>query len=614
MRKSYFLFLLCLHSVLAFAQDSVKIDSPKPLSAADSNLVQLFPVFSDQSIGVVSNEAYPDDYAQVDPIRQYGLMYANLGNMGSSAKALVYDAVPDISFDMGFHAFDLYQLRTDQAVFYKSLKPYTKVFFTQLANQSNGFFKASYGRMLSKSLTLHLNYVRLSQLGFYQRQKTKHTGLTIGLWYEPEGSKYKAWLIYGSKYNNQQDNGGITTDTLFNDVIYAQRNAIPVKLSAADTRYVQYEISLGHSYDLIPKKKSALLTLVHNMKVLKQEYKFSETSPDSAFYGKFYTYPQGLRYFAKNTGLYNYFGIRSGFESNRRSFVFEPGISYNRFVITYDTTGYTWNEIWLKSALSGTLGIFSLNAHAQYGLLDSKSNFRVDGEIIGDLGKWAALSAKMIFQQYPGTAMNYSFNISKIPVWENSLEKVTELGLYASLNIKALNLTLNARQFVLDKYIFFDQEALVKQATGTLAITQFSAENNLKFGEFHFNNKVHFQKKSNDIIRYPDWITTHSLYFEGNIFKKHLFIRPGIDVRYLSSYYADNYMPASGQFYLQDKTLLTDQWLADISLGFTISNFQGFVKMENVTRWATNNLQYLTPLYPQPEAKFRIGLQWQFLN
>ena len=73
-------------------------------------------------------------------------------------------------------------------------------------------------------------------------------------------------------------------------------------------------------------------------------------------------------------------------------------------------------------------------------------------------------------------------------------------------------------------------------------------------------------------------------------------------------------MPASGQFYLQDKTKLPDQWLTDVFLGIGIANFQGFVKMENVTNWVKKGIQYYVPFYPQPEAKFRIGLQWQFLN
>lgn len=596
------------------AQDSLRLKpSLLPLSS-DTNLITLYQVFSDQPTGILNFREFPDDFQQVDPCWQNGLFYANLGNIGSSHKSLVYDAVPDIGFDMGFHAFDLYQLRTERAIFYKGLRPYTRVFYTQMSGQNNGLFRGTYGRELSKNLTLHLDYSRISHLGFYQRQKVKHTGLTLGLWYQGTQNRYKAWLMYGSNYNTQQDNGGISTDTLFDQELYAQRDAIPIKLSNADTRYVQYEANFAHSYSLIDPKKTGLLNLVHKIKYIKQQYKFSDQNENDEFYGPFNTYIKGLRYYAKSIGISNYFAVQTGFDSNKRSFILEPGVSYNRFDITYDSSGYNWNELWLHGTLTGSLGVFKILAQGQYGFLDNKNNFRLSGEVSGDLGNWATLSARMILQKYPGTAMNFSFNISKISVWSETPDKTTEFALYAGLGVKPLNLNIYARQFVLDKYIYFDQQALVQQLDNTFTINQIGIDHSLKVWKIHFKNQIHFQTKSTDIIRYPDWVTRHSLYFEGKIFKNNLYLRPGIDLRYISRYYADNYMPASGQFYIQDKVLLPEQWLADVYVGFTVANFQGFAKMENVTKWLKSGIQYFTPLYPLPEAKFRIGLQWQFLN
>ena len=614
MIRSLFFTLFIFSDICLWSQDTSQVKKQIQVLSGDSSVVTLYPLLSDQPVGVINIKAFPADFQQVDPCWQPGLSFGNLGNIGSSHKSLMYLEVPDITYDFGFHAFDLYQLRTDNVIFYKGLKPYTMVFYTQLGGQNNGYFKGTYGRELSKTLTLQLNYSRISNLGFYQRQKVRHTGLTLGLWYQGERNKYKAWAVYSSNYNTQQDNGGIITDTLFDQQIYAQRDAIPVKLNSADTRYVQYEAMLGHSYNFLSPGKSALLTLVHRFKYLKQQFKFSDPNSNAEFYGPFNTYVKGLRYYSTNNGIYNYAGIQTGFESNKRSFILEPGISYNRFDIGFDTSGYVWNELWLHGTLTGSIGKFNLTAKGQYGLLDNKNNFRLEGNISGDLGRWATLSAKLILQKYPGTAMNFSFNISRNPVWENQLDKVTEFVLSANLDLKPLNLNVYARQFVLDNYIYFDKDALVRQFDKSFTINQIGVQHALKIWEIHFNNQVHFQTKSTDIIRYPDWITRHSLYFEGKVFKNNLFLRPGVDLRYISSYYADNYMPASGQFFIQDKVKLPDQWLIDLYVGFTVSNFQGFVKMENVTRWVNDSIQYFAPLYPVPEARFRIGLQWQFLN
>lgn len=600
--------------ILLAGQDSIPPNKDARALTSDSSVIYQFRAFSDQAEGVVDLNTIPDAIQQPDPIRQEGIYFGNLGNIGSSHKFLVYDAVPDITFDMGFHAFDLYRLNVANAIFYKGYRPYTKVFFTQMGGQGNGIFRGTYGRELSKTLSLHLDFSRMANLGYYQRQKIKHTGLTLGLWYQGMKNRYKAWLMYGSNYNNQQDNGGIATDTLFDNEIYSRREAIPVRLLNADTRYVQYELSYKQLYSLVNPGKPGLFYLVHQSRYVKQTFKFSDTYPNVDFYGPFYTYPKGLRYFSEVKGIQNYFGIQTGIASNRRSFIIEPGVSYNRYNITLDSTAYNWNELWLHGSLSGSVGPFSLLVQGQYGLLDALNSFRLSGEATGDIGKWATLSAKLILQKYAGTSMMYGFNLSKLPIWEGSPEKTTELAIYANLEIKPVNLNIYARQFVLNNYIYFDQQALVKQLAGAFTINQFGAEHRLKFWKIHFNNKIHFQTKSEDVIRFPEWITTHSLYFDGKIFKNYLQIRPGIDLRYLSSYYADNYMPASGQFYLQDKTKLPDQWLTDVFLGIGIANFQGFVKMENVTNWVKKGIQYYVPFYPQPEAKFRIGLQWQFLN
>lgn len=614
MTRLVLMLLLFCPAFMVSGQDSIPVNDDIRALSSDSSVIYLYPVFSDQAAGVVDLYALPDNLHQPDPIRQEGLYAGNLGNTGSSHKFLVYDAVPDITFDMGFHAFDLYRLNVANAVFYKGYRPYTRVFYTQMNGQGNGIFRGTYGRELSKTLALHLNFDRMNNLGFYQRQKIKHTGLTLGLWYQGMKNRYKAWLMYGSNYNNQQDNGGIATDTLFDNEVYARREAIPVKLRSADTRYVQYELLYRHSYSLLNPGKLGLLNLVHNTRYIRQTFKFSDPTANTDYYGAFNTYVRGLRYYSEVKGLQNYFGVQTGFEANDKSFVLEPGISYNRYNIALDTSGYNWNEMWVHGNISGSVGKFSVVAQGQYGLLDALNSFRLTGEISGDLGKWAALSGKIILQKYPGTSMMYGLNISKLPVWENALDKTTEFALYANLDVKPAKLSIYASQFVLNKYIYFDQQALPVQLSDAFTINQFGVEHRLNIWKIHFNNKVHFQTCSSDKVRLPDWITTHSLYFDGKIFKDYLHIRPGIDLRYLSSYYADDYMPASGQFYIQDKVKLSDQWLTDIYIGMAVANFQGFVKMENVTGWLNKKIQYYVPLYPQPEAKFRIGLQWQFLN
>ena len=586
----------------------------------DSFLVLRYDILNLESSGTIDRWELPDDFHEVDPGWKNGLSFANLGNLGSSAKPLLYDAVQDITFTIGFFAFDNYNLRSENAHFAKSIKPYTKVFFSQMGGQDNFIFKGEYSRQLSKSVLFSLDYQRISQLGFYTHQRTKHTGLTASIWYHGPKNLYDLWLSYTNNFNNQQDNGGVQSDTFFNQTIYQQRDAIPVKLSTSgttfNTRYTNYELLLGQQYSLVKPKvgKSTVITLVHQFKWTNQTVKFADNTSNQDFYGIFNTYPKGLRYFTTSQGLYNYAAVKLGVSSGKNALALEPGFSYNRFNVSLDTTGFIWSEAWLQAKLTGNLGVFNVTANGQYGFADNKENFKLDLIAQTDISKYLELSAHAIIQKYPGTTMNFIFHISKQKVWDQDLNKIDEQALYLSLNIKPAKLVLFANQFNVNNYIYFDTTGFPRQIAGSFQIAQFGLINQLKLWKIHLNNKISYQTKNSDRIRLPQWVSNSSIFFEGRIFKKSLFLRPGINLRYISSYFADNYMPASGQFYLQDKIQLKSQLLWDVFMDFKVKNFQAFVKMENMGKWFSPVINYLTPLYPLPEAKFRFGLQWQFLN
>ena len=612
------LVLIFLFSGLSlFGQDTLLSDPFAKFDLLkDSNLLVQYNIFNAESVGIIDRTILAEDFHQADPGWRNGLSYANLGNFGSSAKPLVYDAVQDITFTLGFFAFDLYYLKADQIHFIKGEKPYTKVYYSQAGGQDNFIFKGEYTRRLSKTVLFSLDFQRISNLGFYVNQKTKHTGLTAGIWYHGPKNRYDLWLGYCNNFNNQQDNGGITTDTVFDELIYDQREAIPVKLTKANTRYTNYEVSLGQNYSLLGRDstKSSVLTLVHRSKWYKQSIKFYDPESNPSFYGIFSTYPNGLRYFTTNTGIYNYGGIRLGLSSGVNALSLEPGVSFNRFDVKLDTTGFIWSELWLHTKLTGNLGAFNIVAAGQYGFSDNKENYRLELIAGTDIGNWAELSARAIIQKYPATTMNYVFHISKQRVWDQDLSKIDEQALYLNLRIKPLNLRVFSNQFSLDHYVFFDEQAFPRQVDGNFQIAQLGLDHKLKLWKFYLTNMITYQTKNSDKIRLPQWVTQNSFYFEGRVFNNSLYLRPGINLRYISSYYADNYSPASGQFYLQNQVKLKEQLLWDVFLDFKVKNFQGFIKFENIGKWFSPVINYFTPLYPLPEAKFRFGIQWQFLN
>jgi hypothetical protein len=94
----------------------------------------------------------------------------------------------------------------------------------------------------------------------------------------------------------------------------------------------------------------------------------------------------------------------------------------------------------------------------------------------------------------------------------------------------------------------------------------------------------------------------------------------GLDLRYLSSYFADGYSPVLGQFFYQDVQKISVRPDLAVYANFRIRSFTAFVRIENLNTATTqygfgfkkNN--FAAPLYPMPGMVFRLGIFWNFVN
>jgi len=610
MKYLIFIVFICIVSNSS-AQDSLSGTFNRINQLKDTSLIIKFEAFLPDSDEPLNRNEISLSTIEIDKTRATGSYFAHLGTWGSSAKPLRYDAVTDITFDMGFHAYDLYQLRAHNLPFYYGKLPYTRVMYSQVGGQNNSVFEGEFGREIHKNLMFSLGHKRVTNLGFYQHQQTKHSALNMGIWWRNNSGTYNGWLTYANNFNNEQHNGGILSDSLFGESIFNERSAIPVRNNTANTRYTHYEIILGQDIPIIKgKNNSAPLVLVQRSKLLLQRFKFSDPNPDSAFYGRFFTYPQGSRYYSKNNALYNYGGIRF----SKGGWSLEPGAAFNRFDIVSDTSGFIWDELWLQGKGAGTLGPVSIQSNAQYGFADNNGSYKFETVGTLDIKKWGLLTGTMLWQRYPGTVMNFIFEISKQAIWDQRLDRTSESQQKISLLIRPLKLNVEVKNITLDRYIYFDTTGLPVQDAGRMNIQSLTAKHQLQFKGFHFNNTLSIQVTDKDILRIPQYITEHQLYYEGKILWNKLLSQSGIKFRHISSYRADNFMPASGQFILQNSTTLPSQWMADVFINAQIRNFSFFIVMEQANAFWDSRINYFTPLYPIHERRFRFGLQWRFLN
>jgi hypothetical protein len=90
-------------------------------------------------------------------------------------------------------------------------------------------------------------------------------------------------------------------------------------------------------------------------------------------------------------------------------------------------------------------------------------------------------------------------------------------------------------------------------------------------------------------------------------------VQIGFDVSFYSSYYADAYMPALGQYYLQNRKLIGNYPFIDFFFNMKVKHANIFFKSEHVNS-GFMGAYYLAPHIPAPDRSFKVGIRWMFYD
>jgi hypothetical protein len=117
-----------------------------------------------------------------------------------------------------------------------------------------------------------------------------------------------------------------------------------------------------------------------------------------------------------------------------------------------------------------------------------------------------------------------------------------------------------------------------------------------------------------DVLPLPAFALFSNLYYKSKWFSV-LGIQAGVNVHYNTAYYAPNYMPATGRFYLQNETKIGNFPLVNAYLNFHLKQARIFVEYYHVNNLIINGKNYFSmPRYPLNPAILKWGVSWNFYN
>lgn len=564
------------------------------------------------------------DFRLYDPTRRQTPDWGALGNLGTPARPLWFETPARRGFDTGAHGFDLYRLEADSLRFYRNVRAFSEVFFSQGPKQDDAMFTAQLGRTFSGGSTFAFAYRSFNNLGQFRYQQARHNSLSAGVWL-PAGKRYDGFFIFCQNIFRQQDNGGVVTDTLFGKGQFEGPIDAEIRLpdGKAQTRFSDRVLQLTQHLKFTDSDSSSRVFRVsHTIAWTKASWKFTDAGlkSDSLFFNDFFlTDRRGLRNFISLDRLDNTFTLNTFKQktSGRSSDVLALGLLHSWFDLHQEPLDSSFSNFFL----TGELGItpserFGLRARGELGLLDNFGEYRVSGLLSLGLGKAGQFRASVLSQRRPPALLQYRAFVSFRELWHNDFQKPLETSLSATYALPAIGLEATGRTHLVNNFIYFDQNGRPAQTGAPLQIAQLLLSENLRLGRLHFDNTVGLQQiNRDDVLRLPKWFSENSLYFAGKVFKKRMDLRAGVDLRVNGDFRPDAYQPLLWQFHLQDSLSQKPYPWVDLFLAFKVRTFRFFIRYENLkAAWEPEKAFYQTARHPLPFNALRFGINWRFMD
>lgn len=626
--KNLFLFILFLSSY-AFAQN----DSNQNLDQNPNKVkptVDLYKIYSLQK-----DTTYVDTSLTIQSEYKYNLLRKDIfgllpfANEGHTYNTLNFGLIEKSPFpNFGFTAKHFNYLETKNINYYSVPTPLTDLYFKTVMEQGqtlDAFLTVN----TKPNLNFSIAYRGLRSLGKYVNNLTSSGNFRFTTSYFTNDNRYFLNAHFTGQDISNQENGGIVNIEEFetSEEPFNERERIRVFFTNATSLLKGNRFFIDHSFKLNKTNPNSLV-FTHQFN---QEYKFFQfTQPTinerfgnsftnsisnktryNHFYNKF-----GVAYKTKNYGdleffvddnNYNYYYNSVVYDSNGNVTV--PNSISDRINMIGGNYSYLINKVNVRLQMAQSISdqsISNIEANASYKLNDDYS-FQFKYQKLNSL-------PNLNFSLYQSGYVDYN--------WSKNFKNEKLNQFEFSAQTKWLN--VSATYKVLNDYLFFDNQTnditrlTVKpiQYDKTINYLSVKANKEIKLWKLALDNTVLYQSvdQSNDIVNVPQIVTRNTLYFTDYVFKKAMLIQTGITFQYFTKYYANDYNPLLGEFYVQNERKIGDFPLLDFFINARVKQTRIFLKAEHFNSAWTGYDFYTAPNYPYRDFMIRFGLVWNFFQ
>lgn len=605
------LFILLTPAVNAQFQGSFFPDTiNQPEVVIPDTLTLKYFTLKDINKSINVSDTILQDFEKYDPVKGFYQGALNLGNLGSAHQIIQYRLRDHINVEEGFDQYDLYKLNKDDIRFYDTHRAYNDLFFSPVAGQRNFAVKAKFSRSFAKDIKISLDFERFNQEGFYKDQKAKSTAFGFGIWKRNKEKGHNLFFRFVANNHNEEHNGGVTTDTLFDQEFYRIRTAIPVVLSGDTTRHQHFSYTLDNYFE----KPSGKYRFHHQIQYESGYFRFGDhdvsNAADSVFYDSFLTDSRGIRYFLGFNKISNTADV--SFVSKGIDIQLGLGHKYQRFDESDRILNF--NDITAFGNFSFQLKELSqIHLQSAVGLGSNAGQLQLKGKITLTPIEQIEIQGFLELMRYGPSLIHQRAAVTGFNIYDNDFSTINEVQFGGRLNWSKINADIEFRSGIIENAIAYDGAAFPYQLDSNMEYIQFSFSHRLKWKFIGFENSILYQSFDNNAFNLPSIYSTHNLFVESLLFRKNLLARIGV---LLYNIQLDNYsafMPVNGAFY--PTTVERDYYpYSELYGNFKIKRFRLFVKIDNFTELIQKEVHYHVLNHPQFDYKIRFGVRWQFYD
>ncbi|MBW8050964.1 MAG: hypothetical protein FVQ77_11625 [Cytophagales bacterium] len=569
-----------------------------------------------------------------------GDFYQDLGNLGTASKPMYWQQPDQIGVNLGFDVYTKYAFDPVKIKYYDTKSPFTDIYYLQ-GGKGEQYLKVGFSRNINKQWNIGSCLRRITSKKQFSitldpdnpnNKQIDSYALIIFSRFFSENKRYQLLVNYSFLNHFIFENGGIkpdsadTPDSLFNYSLETP-NLDSVKSTDRRNNYHLYQryyllknraIALFHTFDRIKQtnryKDNNLAGNIDfypiinfTSSVTSERTIYQQINNKIGFQGR---WKMGDGRWTKDDSVknrdhqfnYNLYFRRKEYEKEYE-YVCEPGNTCE---------GYAG---WINENFIGGGGDYFFKDKI-YGSFEGEYLFNKDYKL------------KTIFNSKLLTIGHQRVLISPSLVetaytsnhfyWKNdSLKPTLSDHSFVELNLGfgSTKISFNNSFYNIKDLIYYDISATAQQSKNDVQILNSGLTLKTHWRKFYTDNQFIYTKSLRaDIIRMPEFLINGRLYYQGYMFKSVLYAQIGIEAIWMSSYYADGYMPVTHQFYLQNVFPVAAYPVVDVFINMRIKRVRLFLKSAHINQGFPANGYFVTPYYTGLKRRFDLGLNWLFFD